>query len=141
MSNYKKSGLRIVGTRGHREVKDCIIRFAKWLRKKKEFPVRITVYLSADAYVTARDGEKCVGLIWIPDALDKYPYIRLATGDYESRKGMYGRENALAGDLCTLCHELLHYWQWIETNNMWEKGIAREARNLVNRYANEVDVP
>jgi hypothetical protein len=139
--NYTEKGLRIHGSRGHSEVRSCIIRFAKWIRKEKDFPVRVNVYLSPHPFIIANDDDKCVGYIWIPDNLDYFPYIRLATGDYEQRKKELGRDNALAGDLNTFCHELIHYWQWLETDRMWENGVYRQANSMVDQYAQTTDHP
>jgi hypothetical protein len=141
LENYTQSGLRVYGNRGNVEVRDCIIRFAKWIRKEKSFPVRLNVYLSPRPFILARDGDHCTGLIWIPDYPIYFPYIRLATGDYEQRRSELGRDNALAGDLCTFCHELIHYWQWIETNRMWENGVYRKAQYIVDQYAQTTEHP
>ncbi len=136
-----KTGLRIHGRNGHPEVRDALVRFACWIRREREFPVQVNVYLSPLERVIARDGDKCTGLIWIPDDPSRYPYIRIATGDYDERKREDGRDDALASDICTLCHELIHYWQWLEHNDMWEKGVARQASRLVDRYAKTTDHP
>jgi len=136
-----KTGLRIHGKNGHPKVREALIRFAKWLRKIKEFPVRVNVYLSQREYLVALDGDQCFGTIWIPDDPEYYPSIRLATGDYEMREQKFGRDNALAKDLNTLSHELVHYWQWIETGDMWEKGVPRQATTLVNLYSKSTAHP
>ncbi|MDR2642112.1 MAG: hypothetical protein LBC74_04895 [Planctomycetaceae bacterium] len=141
LKNYTQAGLRIYGSRGHIEVRDCIIRFAKWIRKEKTFPVRLNVYLSPCPILTAQDGDQCVGLIRIPNNPVSFPYIRLATGDYKQRKSELGRDNALAGDLCTFCHEMIHYWQWIETDRMWENGVYRKAQYIVDQYAQTTEHP
>jgi hypothetical protein len=141
LENYNKAGLRLHGSRGHVEVRNCIIRFAMWIRKVKSFPVRLNVYLSPRPFILASDGDHCVGLIRIPDNPVYFPYIRLATGDYEQRKSKLGRDNALASDLYTLCHEMIHYWQWIKTDRMWENGVYRQACYLVDKYARTTKHP
>ncbi len=136
-----KAGMRIHGRNGHPEVRDALVRFAKWIRKEREFPVRVNVYLSPEERVIARNGDKYTGLIWIPDDPNLYPYIRIATGDYGERKREHGRDNALASDICTLCHELIHYWQWLEHDDIWERGVPRQASRLLDRYAETTDHP
>jgi hypothetical protein len=136
-----ENGLRIHGRNGHPKVRDSLIRFAKWLRQEKSFPIRVNVYLSALPFIIAKNGEKCTGLIWIPDATDRFPYIRIATGDFELQMKKLGRDNALAGHLCTLSHELIHYWQWIETDDLWELGVSRKAARLVDQYAQTTNHP
>jgi hypothetical protein len=137
----QKCGMRIYGSRGHIEVRLCFIRFAKWIRKEKQFPVRLNVYLSPCLFLTAQDGDQCVGLIRIPNDPQYSPYIRLATGDYEQLKSELGRDNALATNLIAFCHELIHYWQWIDTDRMWENGVYRKARYIVDQYAKTTEHP
>jgi hypothetical protein len=137
----KKTGIRIIGKNGHPDVRDCFIRFARWLRKNKPFPIRVNVYLLPHSHIIAKDEDICSATIWIPDDPSCLPYIRIPTGDYEQRKKTDGRDNALASDLCSLCHELIHYWQWLDTGDMWEKGVPRQASALVRLYSKSTDHP
>ena len=137
----QKQGLRVIGQRGHPVVRQCLIRLAAWLRKEYDFPVRLNVYLSPHPFIFARDGEKCVGTIWIPDSEKEYPCIRLATGDYEGRKKQIRRDNALAGDIHLLCHLIIHYWQWLEKDDMWEQGVNRRATKILHLYEQTTDHP
>jgi hypothetical protein len=138
-----KQGLRIIGRHGHHEVRQCLIRFAKWLRKEYEFPVRLNVYIFPDRFITAKlDGDdKCLGTIWFPVSHEEYPYIRISTGDYEERKKREGRDNALAGDIHMLCRMIIKYWQWIDTNDFWEKGVSRKATKMLRLYEQTTDHP
>ena len=137
-----KQGLRIIGQRGHPEVRKCFIRLAAWLRKEYEFPVRLNVYLFPHHFITAKDGDdKCLGTVWCPDSHEEYPYIRIATGDYEGRKKEEGRDNALAGDIHMLCRLIIKYWQWLDTNDMWEKGVNRKATKMLRLYERTTDHP
>jgi hypothetical protein len=115
-------GLRIHGGFAHPDVRCAVLRFAAWLRKEVDFPVRVNVYLSLHPFLITRNGEKCFALIWIPDGDSKFPYIRIATGDYKQLRKKRGRDNALASYLCSLGHELIHYQQWVETDEIWEQG-------------------
>jgi hypothetical protein len=70
------------------------------------------------------------------------PYIRIATGDYREYRAERGnRDDALAGYLVSLAHEVVHYRQWIETDEVWERGVAAKASKIVRRYALTVDRP
>lgn len=133
-NNSPKQGLRVIGRRGHPEVRGCFIRFATWLRKEYRFPVRLNVYLSPRRFIIARDGDECVGTLWVPDSKNEYPYIRIATGDYEDRQKQEGRNNALAADIQLLCHLVIHYWQWLDKNDMWDRGVNRRATKILRRY-------
>jgi hypothetical protein len=139
----KKKGLRIYGKHGHPEVRVCLIRFAKWLRKEYEFPVRLNVYLFPNHLIASKlDGDKkYFGTIWFPDSHEEYLYIRIATGDYEERKKQDGRDNALASDICMLCRSIIKYWQWLETNDFWDRGVGRKATKMLRLYNQTTDHP
>jgi len=55
------------------------------------------------------------------------PYIRIATGDYPALKRECGRDDALAAFINSLSHEIVHYRQWVETGEIWERGCRRES--------------
>ena len=136
-----RTGIRIIGHRGHPEVKDALIKFTKWLRHEYEFPIRVPVYLRPENELTNMYGKKCSASFFAPWDLNVEPYIRIATGDYDSEKRKRGRDNALAGYLASLAHEVIHYQQWIKDNNPKERGVAVKASNIVDKYALTVDHP
>ena len=136
-----RTGIRIVGHRGHPEVKDALIRFAKWLRKNYEFPIRVPVYLRPERELTNMHGEKCSASFFAPWDNTVEPYIRIATGDYQDEKLKHGRDNALASFLVSLAHEIIHYQQWLKDNEFHERGVAVKALNIVDKYAFTVDHP
>jgi hypothetical protein len=137
----KRTGLRIVGKRGHPEVKDAIIRFAGWLRGQYDFPIRVPVYLLPGETVTTMHGEKVSASFFAPWNRKVEPYIRIATGDYPLLRKERGRDNALAAFLNSFAHELVHYQQWVATNVLSERGVRRRAGCIVDRYAQTVDHP
>lgn len=136
-----RSGIRIIGHRGHPEVKDALIRFAKWLRNNYEFPIKVPVYLRPERQLITIHGERCSATFFAPWDKTVEPYIRIATGDYEDNKKQRGRDNALAGYLASLAHEIIHYQQWIKNNDLSERGVAVKASNIVDKYALTVDHP
>jgi hypothetical protein len=69
------------------------------------------------------------------------PYIRVATGDYPAARKELGRDNALAGYLASLAHEVIHYQQWVATGSISERGVAVKARGIVEQYASTVAHP
>src|SRR6187399_141877 len=101
-----RSGLRICGGRVHREVREALIRYARWLRLRYEFPVRVPVYPQPTNMLRTRDGRSCSATFFAPFDRNVEPYIRIATGDYADAKRKLGRVNALAGILRSLSHEL-----------------------------------
>ena len=112
-----------------------MIRFARWLRKHYEFPIRVPVYLHAALQLTTRDGESGSAAFFAPWDRHVEPYIRVATGDYPSLKKTLGRDDALAAIICSVAHEVVHYQQWIATGDIWENGVGRKAVAMLRRYA------
>ena len=136
-----RTGIRIIGHRGHPEVKDALIKFAKWLRHQYGFPVRVPVYLRPERQLTNIHGEKCSATFFAPWDREIEPYIRIATGDYDDEKANLGRDNALAGYLISLAHEVIHYHQWLKDNQIKERGVSVKAAKIVDQYALTVDHP
>lgn len=136
-----RTGLHIRGHRGHPEVRAALIRYAKWLRQNYEFPIRVPAYLLPGEFVTTMHGNRCSASFFAPWDRTVEPYIRVATGDYLQLLESQGRDNALAAFLHSLSHEVIHYRQWVETGEIWEKGVVRKARSMVDRYALTVDHP
>jgi hypothetical protein len=122
-------------------VRKAFIRCARWLRNQFDFPVRVPIYLLPGHYVRTADGKRRSASIFLPWDREVEPYIRVATGDYSELREKHGRDNALASFLCSLSHEIIHYPQWIETGESWERGVAPKAKNLVNQYAEITDYP
>lgn len=114
------------------ELKEACKRFFSWLRKKYDFPIKITIYIKATIRIKAKDGDQVCGTIFEPYSRTHYPYIRIATGDYNSIRTLRGRDNAIASILFSIAHELTHYFQLINDLALTDIGKERQA----NRYAN-----
>lgn len=140
-STRDRKGLRIIGSRGNPEVAGALVRYARWLRQRYEFPVRVPAYLSHLSRIVTIEGEIVSASFVYPFDEREYPHIRIATGDYPELLTESGRNNALAAYLCSLSHELVHYWQWLETGAITERGVAVRAANMVRKYALDVDAP
>ena len=137
----KRTGLRIRGARGHPEVRAALIRYARWLRANYEFPIRVPVYLSPRDRITTVDGKKVTASFFAPFDSDAEPYIRIATGDYSSLRGQIGRDSSLAAFIASLSHEVIHYQQWLERGDVWERGVARKGVEMLRQYELTVDRP
>src|SRR5262249_49884337 len=136
-----RRGLRIRGTRGNPEVRRCLIRFARWLRNNYEFPRRVPVYLLPHESFTTCDGERVVSSFFAPFDRKEEPYIRIATGDYLSERKKRGRDDALASDIGSLCRQLIHYWQWLDTGKTSDVGIDAKVRSMLRQYSRTVNHP
>lgn len=130
----RRRGLRIRGNRCSAEVRGAIIRFAVWLRREYEFPIRVTVHMSPHPLIRTITGTKGSASFFAPWDHSIEPFIRLATGDYRQLRREMGRDNALASVLCSLCHELIHYQQWVRNDTLTEDGVAWKARKVLRRY-------
>lgn len=130
-----RSGIRIRGERGHPEVRAAFLRFAQWLRREYEFPVRVPVYLFPGAQIVTVHGDRVGASFFAPYDRHEEPRIRIATGDFEQLRKERGRDDALAVFLHSFAHELVHYQQWIEGKELSERGVVRRADGIVARYA------
>ena len=129
-----RSGLRLRFDHGvDPEVRRACKEFAKWLRKQYTFPVRIPIYFKAAEYIRAMDGSLVSATFFEPYEKSMEPYIRISTGDYCSSVLSCGTDNALAGILHSMAHELTHYFQWINSIQLTEIGAERQAANYANR--------
>jgi hypothetical protein len=136
-----RTGLRIRGYRGHPHVRPAIIRFARWLRREYEFPIRVPVYLFPSERIVTIHGEIACASFFAPWNQRVEPYIRIATGDYAQLRKERGRDDALGAILRSFAHELVHYQQWVATGEISERGVARRADGIVDRYALTTDHP
>ncbi len=134
-------GLRIRGARGHPEVRGALIRYAKWLRKHYEFPVRCPVYLFPSEQIITQDGNRVSASFVAPYDRNVEPLIRIANGDYPDLLRIHGRDDALAANIVSLSHEVIHYFQWIKTGTITERGVIKKAESMLDLYALDVDRP
>lgn len=114
------------------DLKEAIVRYAQWLRKSYEFPIRVPIYFKPGCFIKACDGDKVSAIFFEPTNYNDEPYISIATGDYEDLLNQVGRDNAIAAVLRSITHELTHYFQWLNRVDLTESGYERQAV----RYAN-----
>jgi hypothetical protein len=140
-ANPIRTGIRIRGARGNPHVRAALIRFARWSRREYDFPIRVPVYLFPSEQIVTMHGHRVSASFFAPFDRRDEPFIRIATGDYLQLRTELGRDNALGGFLQSLAHELVHYQQWVATREISERGVIREARRIVERYALTTDHP
>src|SRR5262245_38380015 len=122
MHSQIRTGIRIRGARGNPHVRAALVRFARWLRREYEFPIRVPVYLFPSEQIITMHGDRVSASFFAPFDRRVEPFIRIATGDYPQRRREFGRDNALAAFLQSLAHELVHYQQWVATGETSERG-------------------
>lgn len=73
------------------------------------------------------------------------PYIKVSVGDYEERLRRFGKDNALAGNLQSMAHELSHYFQWLKDLDFCEEREERQAKyyavEILHDYAETREHP
>ncbi len=136
-----RKGLRIQGSRGHPEVNQALIRYARWLRKNYEFPIRVPVYLLPSKVILTSDGREVSASFFAPYSQKVEPFIRIATGDYLELEASESKDDVLAAFIVSLSHEVIHYFQWIDTGQVHERGVSTKALSMLRLYASEVDHP
>lgn len=116
----------------HSDIKSLFLDFAKWLRKKYYFPIRVVVYVKESETVTLMNGNVAWGSFRYFDTFDE-PYIRIPTGDYSEQAEIEGKENAAYTILSSLVHELTHYFQWVNQIEQTDRGSEWQANYYRNR--------
>lgn len=115
-------------------VKLAFKEFRKWLKTKMIFAITINVYVTNTYRVTTKNHVEGTGIFGTPSSKNKYPYIKLATSDFEELKNEIGYYNGMMSILHTFAHEIVHYKQWIDNKAFREKLADKEATKLVNEY-------
>lgn len=136
-----RTGLRICGARGHPEVRESYIRFARWIRKQYEFPIRVPVYLLPGEDFVTVEGERAVASFFGPWDRNEEPYIRVATGDYEQLMTDHGKDAALAVMIDSLIRQIIRYHHWVRTGEIPKRVDGRKADRIISQYAKFVDHP
>ncbi len=129
-----RGGLHIRGSDAHPEVRHAVIRFARWLRAKFPFPIRVPVYLFPTEQIMTGKRELVSASFFAPFDRSVEPYIRVSTGDYTLLRQKNGRDNALASILCSVAHEVVHYQQWSQGRELCEREALRRASAIVRSY-------
>jgi len=115
--------------------------FAKWLRNKYVFPMRVNVYIKNTFYIKAADGENVSATFFGPFDRLAEPYIKIAAGDFYDLAEKYDEFNALCDSMASLAHELTHYYQWLNDAALSEIQEERQAcyyaKKIVRSYLDE----
>ncbi|WP_163655428.1 hypothetical protein [Listeria sp. PSOL-1] len=133
---FSRSGIRIIN---EKEVspflKQAFVDYAKWLRHHYEFPQRVVVYIKSSTYIKIdQDGYETSGSFFAPFDKQQEPYIKIATGDFLIMKVKEGVFQTLFSMLNTLSHEIQHYYQWLDDENLDEQTAEMGAEELTQEY-------
>lgn len=145
-----KTGLYIHGRRGNKIVVESLMRFAKWLRTRYEFPIRLNVYFSPFETVTAPwDGDReNVSIGWFPCIdfnqvnIERYPRVLIATGDFDSSAQIRGQDNALASYISEFGRWILCYQDWVSIGYTADcSKYNKKSAYLLRQYEKITDHP
>ena len=131
----RRTGLRLkIDKSVDPEVKEAFLMLAKWIRERFFFFFRLPAYIKSSKMLKAKDGDLCVGIFFEPDSYADEPYIRVSTGDYMELVNKKGTLQARIAILLPFLHELTHYYQWINSENLTQIGKERQA----TRYSQDI---
>ena len=138
--SVRKSGLKLIFDKNiNIEVRRACKEFCQWLEIEYTFPTKIPIYVKGQATIKALDGEQVSATFFYPYGLNGQPFIRVATGDYQTLVKRRGKDNALASILTSIAHELTHYFQWLNGLALKPRKEERQAykcaRYIVQTYA------
>ena len=154
-SDSKKRGLRLVFRSGtDKQFRLHILSFAKWLRKRYWFPIRVEIRFLHSDEIRLDDGRSVLAVFnyqknWdnVPTSDKACPLIYIATGKLRRQLQRHGWEETLYNYMFSIVHELTHYYQWyfyefdkrssrsLETEaNSWAYALAGEYIKSVSVY-------
>ncbi|WP_218163157.1 hypothetical protein [Paenibacillus sp. BC26] len=102
----------------------------------------MVVYLKRDYQIKNKYTKELVSATFFAP-YDKYeePYIRIATGDYLELVDGRGQDNALASILGSIAHELGHYYQWLDDQELDEIGADKCREGIIEEYESTREHP
>ncbi|KOF55793.1 hypothetical protein AGR56_18555 [Clostridium sp. DMHC 10] len=117
------------------QLRDIIIEFARWIRKKYTFEIGVTVYVRNEFKSKAKDKQDFWASFFAPDNHEYNPYIRVEIKNHKAdladindfRKSILG----------SIAHEIIHYFQWIEKADFCEKTAEGKSKKLVKAFIEE----
>lgn len=122
------------------EVRRACKEFIRWLRRDYFFPIRVPIYIKSSKTVKSRSGENVSALFFGPFDKEAEPYISVAVGDYYDMVNKWGKDNALAAILCSISHELSHYFQWITDCKLPNAALERQALYYAHAILDDYDL-
>lgn len=132
-----------------RNLRLAFMRFTNWIRAQYIFPVKVTVYIKSTAYILSRaTGKSVAANIWMPYDLQKTACIKVSVGDFNELVRESDAFGATCSELCSLAHEITHYFQWQNGCDMDsaaavrvnEQQARRKARRMVQKYIDTEDM-
>lgn len=109
--------------------------FNKWIKTYMNLVKVLHVFIKEDYNILSRNKESAIGLFGYPNGRNKYPYIKLAIGDFEDLCFKNGEYIAIMSILHTYAHELVHFEQWLDNKPSLEKKADKKATKLVEDFS------
>lgn len=134
-----RSGMRLRFESGvDPELREALLRFAKWLRTVYEFPIRVPVYIKNRDFIVAVDKDLVAGTFFGPYDKTQEPYIKIAAGEFTKERKRINHRELVYNYFAVLAHELTHYYQWLGDQTLTARGEEWQAsfygNNVVYEY-------
>ena len=103
----------------HGYVRDWLCEYARWLRRKYSFPVRIHVYCRFGDLVPCRYSSPAPSVYFIPGDRNCYSNIRLACGSFhDGEPATFEMWEETQRIMYRFSRHIMHYFQFI--NGRWD---------------------
>ena len=143
----RKKGLRIVFRSGtDNGLRTEILSFAKWLRKRYWFPIRVEIRFLNHEEFCINENKSVVALFNYQTNWDNVtakekacPLVYIAMGKYRNQLKKHGFEETIYNYIFSVVHELTHYYQWYfyEFEKRSSKSLETEANSWAYLLAGE----
>ena len=128
-----RHGLRLRFDKGVDPVlKEECKKFAVWLRREYFFPIRVPIYFKNKIKLLCMDGDTAYGTCFLPYSYQDEPYIRIAVGDFDTLRMNRGEKDAVLSIIHSIAHELTHYFQWINNEQLTPIGEEHQSTRCAN---------
>lgn len=99
----------------HKDVMLACKNLSKWLNDEFVFSKELCVKICNSYYVEATDGDKVISVFSQSfDNNKEKAIIKVAAGDYDELLKNNTTTDALAMILLSICHNIIHYFQWLD---------------------------
>lgn len=116
-------------------VAKSISEFVSWLKKNYDFPSAVHVNVTGANYIrNGVTGEKATATCYLPCSKYEVSEINISTGDFFEFVKAEGKDSAIYTIVHSICHEIQHYYQWIDDSTLNEEEADHGADEMTYEY-------
>lgn len=109
--------------------------FIKWVEYNYDFPRPLSFNITGAKYIiNSVTGEKVIGSCYLPYSKSEHARINISTGDFFEIVKVKSKDQAVYSVLHTICHEIQHYYQWVDNLSLDEEEAELGANDLTCDY-------